>query len=117
MFTSTQVRRSVSYFSKLGFVAILGLFSLAGQAFASENSLPNGEPSSEIIEADYTLDLSDLKQVPTITFVDKNLNIVAEFYGDFSEIKSRFPESFQDDSLLNEFYNHKIFLVKSSAKK
>ena len=116
MFTSIQVRRSVSVLSKLGVAMMLGFFSIA-PALASENISKDSVVSTENSNLDYSLDFSDLKQVPTITFVDKNLNIVAEFYGEVSEITTRFPESFQNASLLKEFNNQKIYLVKANAKK
>jgi hypothetical protein len=116
MFTSIQVRRSVSVLSKLGVAMMLGFFSIA-PALASENISKDSVVSTENSNLVYSLDFSDLKQVPTITFVDKNLNIVAEFYGEVSEITTRFPESFQNASLLKEFNNQKIYLVKANAKK
>lgn len=114
MFTSIQVRRSVSAFSKFGAAMMLGFFSIA-PALASEN-ISKDSVLTENQTLVYSLDFSDLKQVPTITFVDKNLHIVAEFYGEVSEIKTRFPETFADASLLGEFTNHKIYLVTPSKK-
>lgn len=116
MFTSIKVRRSVSVLSKLGVAMMLGFFSIA-PALASESISKDSVVFTENSILDYSLDFSDLKQVPTITLVDKNLNIVAEFYGEISEIKTRFPESFQNASLLKEFTNQKIYLVKSNTKK
>lgn len=116
MFTSIQVRRSVSVLSKLGFAVMLGFFSIA-PALASEITPKDSVLSTENSTEVYSLDFSDLKQVPTITFVDKNLNIVAEFYGKVSEIKSRFPETFVNAGLLNVYQNHTIYLVNASAKK
>jgi hypothetical protein len=116
MFTSIQVRRSVSVLSKLGAAMMLGFFSIA-PALASEKISKDSIVSTENSKLAYSLDFSDLKQVPTITFVDKNLNIVAEFYGEIKEIKTRFPESFQNASLLKEFNNQKIYLVRANDKK
>ena len=116
MFTSIQVRRSVSVLSKLGVAMMLGFFSIA-PTLAFEKISKDSVVTTENSNLVYSLDFSDLKQVPTITFVDKNLNIVAEFYGEASEIKTRFPESFQNASLLKEFNNQKIYLVKANAKK
>lgn len=118
MSTSTKIRQaSNSNLLKIGLIASLSLFSLTGKLFASQNTFSKDDPTSVIITLDYAIDFSELKQIPTITFVDKNLNIVAEFYGDFEEIKARFPQNFQHAFLLNEFYNQKIFLVKSNTKK
>lgn len=118
MLTSTKIRQATSsYLLKIVFLASISLFILTGKVFASQNTFSKDEPTSEIITVDYVIDFSELKQIPTITFVDKNLNIVAEFYGDFEEIKARFPQNFQHAFLLNEFYNQKIFLVKSNIKK
>lgn len=116
MFTSIQVRRSASFLSKIGFALMLGLFSIA-PTVASDITSKDSVLSTEESNLIYSLDFSDLKQVPTITLVDKNLNIVAEFYGEVSEIKTRFPESFASASLLGEFTNHKIYLVKANVAK
>ncbi len=116
MFTSIQVRRSVSVLSKLGVAMMLGFFSIA-PALASEITPKDSVLSTEKLIPVYSLDFSDLKQVPTITFVDKNLNIVAEFYGEASEIKNRFPETFVNAGLLNVYQNHTIYLVNASSKK
>lgn len=105
------VRRPVSLTSKIAAVAIMGFLTI-GSALAEDKKIKN---ESEITTA-FTLDISDLKQVPTITLVDKNLHIVAEFYGEVSEIKTRFPETFTDASLLGEFTNHKIYLVTPAKK-
>lgn len=105
------VRRPISLMSKVAVFAMVGILTI-GSALATEKK---AKMESEITNA-ISLDFSDLKQVPTITFVDKNLHIVAEFYGEVSEIKTRFPESFADASLLGEFTNHRIYLVTPSKK-
>lgn len=105
------VSRPVSHVSKIVAFAMVGMLTI-GSAFASDKK---SKVESEIITA-YNLDFSDLKQVPTITLVDKNLQIVAEFYGEGSEIKTRFPETFADASLLGEFTNHKVYLVTPAKK-
>jgi len=106
-----QVSRPVSISSKFAVFAMVGFLTI-GSAFASEKK---SKVESEITTA-FTLDISDLKQVPTITLVDKNLHIVAEFYGEVTEIKTRFPETFKNASLLGEFTNHKIYLVTPAKK-
>jgi|GEM_PF-1566363 len=105
------VRRPVSHVSKIAAFAMVGFLTI-GSAFATDKKF---KVESEANTA-YTLDFSDLKQVPAITFVDKNLNIVAEFYGEVREIKTRFPETFVDTSLLGEFTNHRIYLVTPAKK-
>ncbi len=105
------VRRPVSHVSKIAAFAMVGFLTI-GSAFATDKK---SKVESETTTA-YNLDFSDLKQVPTITLVDKNLQIVAEFYGEGSGIKTRFPETFADASLLGEFTNHKIYLVTPAKK-
>lgn len=105
------VRRPVSLTSKIAAVAIMGFLTI-GSVLAEDKK---SKVESETITA-FSLDISDLKQVPTVTFVDKNLHIVAEFYGEVSEIKNRFPESFAKASLFGEFTNHTVYLVTPAKK-
>ncbi len=105
------ISRPVTLMSKIAVFGMVGILTFGSALAADKKTKVVSENATAI-----TLDFSDLKQVPTITFVDKNLHIVAEFYGEVSEIKTRFPETFTNTSLLGEFTNHKIYLV-SPAKK
>ena len=105
------VRRPVSLMSKVAVFAMVGFLTIGSALATDKKSNVESETTNS-----FTLDFSDLKQVPTITFVDKNLHIFAEFYGEVSEIQTRFPESFADASLLGEFTNHTVYLVTPAKK-
>lgn len=65
----------------------------------------------EIIPA-VELNLSELKAEPTITLIDKYGEVVAEFYGEKSELKKRFKESYQKGNFVTAHGNHEFYLVR-----
>lgn len=58
------------------------------------------------------LDLSELKSEPTITLIDKYGEVVAEFYGEKTELKKRFQDSFQKGNFVTAHGNHEFYLVR-----
>jgi hypothetical protein len=58
------------------------------------------------------VDLSSLKELPTITIINKYGEVVAEFYGDKEEIKKRFKESFEKGSFVTASGSHEFYLVR-----
>jgi hypothetical protein len=58
------------------------------------------------------LDFSGLKEIPTITFINKYGEVVAEFYGDKEDIKKKFRESFDNGSFLTASGIHEFYLVR-----
>jgi hypothetical protein len=79
----------------------VGTFSLA-----NANPAANESPD----EMNYEINIS-VKELPTITLVDKNLRIVAEFYGTYDEVKKQFDQTFKHAELLSKHNNQSIYLV------
>ncbi|WP_075349358.1 hypothetical protein [Algoriphagus marinus] len=57
--------------------------------------------------------LDGLPELPSLTLVDKNLNLVAQFYGNTQILKKRFEAVFQEAILLTEYNQGRIYLVPS----
>jgi hypothetical protein len=64
-------------------------------------------------ELNFKIEISDLKELPSITLVDKNLRVVAEFYGDPAAVKDQFDVTFQSAELLSKHNNRSIYLAVS----
>lgn len=64
-------------------------------------------------ELEYNIEISDLKELPSIILVDKNLRIVAEFYGDSSDVKKQFETTFKNAERLSIYNNQSIYLALS----
>lgn len=77
--------------------------------FAQANSTENQIKE----ELNYKIEISDLKELPSITLVDKNLRVVAEFYGDQEAVKDQFEATFQSAELLSKHNNRSIYLAVS----
>lgn len=58
------------------------------------------------------VDLSDLKELPTITIINKYGEVVAEFYGDKEEIKKKFKASFEKGSFVTASGSHEFYLLR-----
>lgn len=76
-----------------------------------ENNLGMVEVQEEKIQ-EIELDLSELKEVPTITIINKYGEVVAEFYGDSDEIKKKFKESFEKGLFVTSSGNHEFYLSR-----
>lgn len=81
------------------------------EAIPMESNLGIERVQEEIIQ-EFELDFSDLKEVPTITFIDKYSEVVAEFYGDKEEIKKKFKESFEKGAFVTASGEHEFYLVR-----
>ncbi|EOZ96661.1 hypothetical protein A33Q_2431 [Indibacter alkaliphilus LW1] len=57
------------------------------------------------------VDLKDLKVQPTLTFINKYGEVVAEFYGEKSEIEGKFKELVKKGSLLVASGKQEIYLI------
>lgn len=62
-------------------------------------------------EVNYQIEISELRELPTITLVDKNLKVVAQFFGNQTEVKKQFEDTFQHAELLAKHNNQSIYLV------
>jgi hypothetical protein len=70
--------------------------------------------SSEFLAAEeitYQIDISEIKELPTITLIDKNLRVVAEFYGDPKDVKQQFANVFEQTELLVRYNDRSIYFV------
>jgi hypothetical protein len=80
-------------------------------------SLPFAQAASSekpaLDEMNYQIDLPELKELPTITLVDKNLKVVAEFYGNPEEVKQQFEKTFEKAELLAKHNKQSIYVVVS----
>lgn len=74
-------------------------------------ALAASSETQKLEEMNYQIEISELKELPTITLVDKNLRIVAEFYGNPSEVKHQFEKTFQQAELLAKHNNQSIYVV------
>lgn len=57
------------------------------------------------------LDLSDIKEIPTITFINKYGEVVAEFYGKKSELEKKFKETFKKGQFVTASGKHEFYLI------
>jgi hypothetical protein len=57
------------------------------------------------------LDFSDIKEIPTITFINKYGDIVAEFYGEKSELEKKFKETFKRGQFVTASGKHEFYLI------
>jgi hypothetical protein len=70
------------------------------------------EEIQEDVVREFELDLSDVKELPTITIINKYGEVVAEFYGDRTEIKKKFKESIKEGMFVTASGNHEFYLVR-----
>jgi hypothetical protein len=57
------------------------------------------------------IDLSGIKEVPTITIINKYGEIVAEFYGEKAEIEKKFKETFKKSQFVTASGKHEFYLI------
>lgn len=62
---------------------------------------------------DFKIEILDFKELPSIILVDKNLRIVAEFYGDSADVLNQFETTFQNAEMLSKHNNQSIYLALS----
>ncbi len=58
------------------------------------------------------IDFTNIKEVPSITLINKYGEVVAEFYGPKSSIEKRFEESIKKGDFITSYGNHEFYLVK-----
>lgn len=85
---------------------------LSTALFVGTLSLAQANPAGTDGSEDPTYEINiPVKELPTITLVDKNLRIVAEFYGSYDEVKKQFDQTFKHAELLSKHNNQSIYLV------
>ena len=57
------------------------------------------------------IDIERLVNLPTITFINKHGEVVAQFYGDKSTLKHQFRDSIERGQLITAVGNHEIYLL------
>ena len=57
------------------------------------------------------LDLTTIKEIPTITFINKYGEIVAEFYGEKAELEKKFKETFKKSQFVTASGKHEFYLI------
>lgn len=59
----------------------------------------------------FELELTEINAEPTITFINKYGEIVAEFYGEKSELEKKFKGTFEKAKILTNYGKHEFYLV------
>ena len=57
------------------------------------------------------VDLSEVKNLPTITIINKYGEVVAEFYGDKTELMKRFPNISEKGKFVTASGKHEYYLL------
>lgn len=57
------------------------------------------------------LDFPNIKEVPTITFINKYGEVVAEFFGEKSELEKKFKETFKKGQFVTASGKHEFYLI------
>jgi hypothetical protein len=84
-------------------------FILVGNAFAYNNSRVN--PYDEETIHEIVLDIKKIENSPTVTLINKYGEVIAQFYGDKGEIKSKFSEALGKTTFILNHGNHYFYLV------
>jgi hypothetical protein len=93
------------------------IWALAAMMFLSFGALQAETKSNEhnlerpIEVSEISLDLQE--RIPSIILVDKNLEIVAQFYGNTEEVKLKFKDTFENTQRLVEHNGQRIYLLTS----
>lgn len=116
MNTSILTQKNVCAF--LGLIMALTIVFSAG---AQENKVLGEQLTSvhaneirqeaETLSMHIELDLPDLKTEPVITFINKNGEVIAEFYGEKSDLESKFHELFKKCQFLTASGKHEFYLA------
>lgn len=62
-------------------------------------------------EGKIEIEIAGLKDLPTITLVNKDLKIIAEFYGAYEEVKEQFQSTFSNAELLSKYNNRSLYIM------
>jgi len=67
----------------------------------------NNEKEELLIEV-----LEVIKEVPTVSFINKNGDVVAVLYGDKSVLKEIYKDDLSKSYFLSAYGNHEVYLIK-----
>lgn len=116
MNTSILTQKNVCAF--LGLIMALTIVFSAGaqenKAFGEQQNATVANENiqdREILPMNLEVDLPDLKAEPIVTFINKNGEVIAEFYGEKSDLESRFHELFKKCQFLTASGKHEFYLA------
>lgn len=101
----------------LGIGMFIGAFVLGSpNPSNASGSLAKPSNDSETIQL-MDIQIEKIKPQPSVILVNKNLEVVAEFYGNFEVIKEQFNETFENTSLLASYKTQSIYLITAEISK
>ncbi|WP_157963177.1 hypothetical protein [Algoriphagus litoralis] len=71
----------------------------------------HSERNQPLEEGKFEIEITGMKELPSITLVDKELNVIAEFYGESTQVKEQFESTFEKTELLSKHNNRSIYLI------
>ncbi|WP_373496660.1 hypothetical protein [Aquiflexum sp.] len=90
--------------------AVAKVDTTINEVIPMEIELGYGSVQEEAIQME-KIDLSDIREIPTITFINKYGDIVAEFYGEKSELEKKFKETFKKGQFVTAYGKHEFYLI------
>jgi hypothetical protein len=113
-----QTKMKTTLFTQKNVCAFLGVVMALMIVFSAQaaESVDHRPVVSKVYEEIF-MDLQPVivestSEFPSVTFLDKNGKVVAEFYGEKEELEKKFPESFQQVVFLTAYGKHEFYLVK-----
>lgn len=106
---------SGSKFLALGLVFFAFLAGASNQASAKESKVKLVS-ESELLEP-ITVQIEKIKPQPSIILVNKNLEVVAEFYGSWEVLKEQFNQTFENTSFLAAYKSQSIYMITPEVTK
>lgn len=109
------MQKNSQSFSKMLFILgiSIGSFLLSAPSMAEgqANKTSLGNVADSEFKGEIEVKIEGFKTQPTIIFVNKNLEVVAEFYGSTEKLKQQFEAAFENASLLAGDQNQRIYLI------
>ena len=107
-------KNSQSITKKLFILGIsIGSFLLSSPSHAER--LTSKTTTSQVGDSEFKgeieVQIEGFKAKPSIILVNKNLEVVAEFYGSTEKLKQQFEATFENASLLSSDQTQRIYLI------
>lgn len=103
------------------FLGLIMALTIVFSASAQENKVLGEQMTAIVINENLQdkdtipmtvdLELPELKAEPIITFINKYGEVIAEFYGEKSDLESKFSELFKKCKFLTASGNHEFYLA------
>lgn len=87
---------------------LLLAFVLVGNAYANKKSDMN--PYDEVLP-EIVLEIQEIEKNPTVTLINKYGEVIAQFYGDKSMLKTKFSETLEKSTFILKHGDHHFYLV------